>query len=391
MPALDGLRGIAVLLVMLTHTWRMPKTGLSDRVVSFVVSIGWSGVELFFVLSGFLITGILLDSKGGHHYFRNFYARRMLRIFPLYYAMLAVSFVAAPLLPQLVGRSLGNANGQQLWYIFHLSNFSMAAHGAVAAAPLGVTWSLSVEEQFYVAWPFVVWVLPRRWLLRLCLVIALLSLACRIVLTAIHVNTTVVYLLTPSQLGAIAIGGAVAIALRSGGGIERWALWARWVLVVTPFLIVAIGLVAMPGRYSLDLSNPLMGTIGMLILQLLYAAMIVAVLSGKPLPRLLRPIETKALRACGRWSYAMYLFHTPLISVIYVVSLRHGWPLLLGSALPVQLLLTTTCIGITVTFAALSWRFYEQPIIGLKRLFPVYPQRKTADGTAPVDEVSAAA
>jgi peptidoglycan/LPS O-acetylase OafA/YrhL len=104
----------------------------------------------------------------------------------------------------------------------------MAAHGTVAEAPLGVSWSLSVEEQFYLAWPFVVWVLPRRWLLRLCLALVLLSFACRVVLTATHVSAIVVYLLTPSQLGAIAIGGAVAIALRSGGGIERLALCARW-------------------------------------------------------------------------------------------------------------------------------------------------------------------
>src|SRR5436853_4600872 len=76
LPAVDGVRGVAILLVMLTHTWQMPKVSWPDRFGSFLVSIGWSGVELFFVLSGFLITGILLDSKGGRHYFRNFYLRR---------------------------------------------------------------------------------------------------------------------------------------------------------------------------------------------------------------------------------------------------------------------------------------------------------------------------
>jgi peptidoglycan/LPS O-acetylase OafA/YrhL len=94
---------------------------------------------------------------------------------------------------------------------------------------------------------------------------------------------------------------------------------------------------------------------------------------------------------CGRWSFGMYLWHTPLIAVIYGVSLRRGWPLLLGSALPLQLLFTTTCIGITVTLVALSWRFYEQPIIGLKRLFPMHPGRKLANAAVAVDEVSAAA
>jgi peptidoglycan/LPS O-acetylase OafA/YrhL len=235
----------------------------------------------------------------------------------------------------------------------------------------------------------VVWVLPLRWLLRLCLALAILSFACRVALTATHVSAIVVYLLTPSQLGGIAIGGAVAIASRSGAGIERWAVWARRVLVVAPFLVVAIGLAAMPGRYSLDPSSPLMDTLGMLILQLLCAAVIVIVLTGTP--RFLRPIEIRALRVCGRWSFAMYLMHTPLIAAIYVICRHSGWPLLLGSELPVQLLFTTACIASTVALAALSWRFYEQPIMGLKRLFPLYPKGRPADDAAPVDRVGAAA
>jgi peptidoglycan/LPS O-acetylase OafA/YrhL len=404
-PALDGVRGIAILLVMLGHSWQMPKTSLPDRVASFFVSIGWSGVELFFVLSGFLITGILLDSKGRRHYFRNFYVRRVLRIFPLYYALLAFTFVAAALLPHLVGRNLGNANGQQLWYLFHLSNFSMAAHGNFAGEPLGVTWSLAVEEQFYVAWPFVVWLLPRRWLLSLCMALVLLSFACRALLLAAHVDSTVVYLLTPSQLGGIAIGGAFAIVLRSRGGIRQLGPWARWMLVGAPLLVVAIALAATPARFLvdpfsplldpasrlMDPTNPMMDSLGMLVVQLVGAAMIVVALSGKPLPRFVRLLETRPLRAFGRWSYAMYLMHTPVIFVIYFGGLRHGWPHLLGSTLPVQLLFSAICIGVTVAFAALSWRFYEKPILGLKRLFPVGEERRPARGTARVDDESAAA
>jgi peptidoglycan/LPS O-acetylase OafA/YrhL len=162
-------------------------------------------------------------------------------------------------------------------------------------------------------------------------------------------------------------------------------------LIIAPILVVAVGLAATPGRFSLDPYSPLMETLGMLTVQLLFVAMIVAVLSAEPLPRGLRLIETRALRVCGRWSFAMYLFHTPLIAVIYVVGMRIGWPLVLGSALPVQLLFTATCIGITVTLAALSWRFYERPISGMKRFFPVSPQRKPARESAPVEDVSAAA
>ena len=374
LPAVDGVRGVAILLVMLTHTWQMPKVSWPDRCVSFLVSIGWSGVELFFVLSGFLITGILLDSKGGRHYFRNFYLRRILRIFPLYYAMLAVIFVAATVLPHSVAPSLGNANGQLLWYVFHLSNLSMAAHRSVAGPLLSVTWSLSVEEQFYVAWPFVVWVLPRPWLLRLCLALVVLSFACRLVLIATHVDALVVYLLTPSQLGGIAAGAAVAVLQRTSGGIQQLVSWARGTLVVAPALLVAIGLAARPAGFSLLPFSALMASVGMLLLQLLFAALLVAALARELLPRCVRLLETRVLRACGRWSFAMYLLHTPLILAMYVLTLRRGWPLFLGSALPVQLLFTAICVGVTVMLAALSWRFYEQPILRLKRLFPMEPQ-----------------
>src|SRR3984893_2366848 len=101
-PALDGVRGIAILLVMLGHTWQLPKISVADRVTWFFVSAGWSGVELFFLLSGFLITGILLDSKGSEHYLRNFYLRRARRISQLYSALRAAAFIAAALVPRLV-------------------------------------------------------------------------------------------------------------------------------------------------------------------------------------------------------------------------------------------------------------------------------------------------
>ncbi len=390
---------------MVGHTWQLPKISAADRVASFFVSIGWSGVELFFLLSGLLITGILLDSKGSDHYFRNFYVRRALRIFPLYYAMLASTFAAAALLPRLVDPILGATTGQQLWYVLHLANFAMAGQGKFAGAPLGVTWSLSIEEQFYVAWPFIVWLLPRRWLLRLCLALVLLSFACRLGLIAAHVDTFVVYLLTPSRLGGIALGGAIAIALRRPGGVQQLVPWARWAILVAPLMVVAIGFAARPGRLLLDPLralldpssplldpvSPLMDSLGMLTVQLLCAAVIVAALSEEVLGRFARPLETRALRAFGRWSFAMYLFHTPVIVVAHALSLRIGRPLLLGSALPSQLIFTTVCIGITVGLAALSWRFYEQPILGLKRFFPAGPRRAASTEAKAVEGLGTAA
>ena len=391
MPALDGVRGVAVLLVMAGHTWRAQSTRLPDRAAGSLVTVGWSGVELFFVLSGFLITGILLDSRGGARYFRNFYLRRVLRILPLYYALLAATFVGAALLPHLIGRLLGTANGQHLWYLLHLSNFAMAGHGQFAPAPLGVTWSLAVEEQFYLVWPFVVLLLPTRWLLRLCLALLVASFLWRLALLAAHMDAVTVYLLTPSQLGGIAIGGAVAIAVRSPAGLQPLLPWARLALVVGPALVLALGLAAMPGGFSFDPSKPLAVGPGMLVVQLLSAALVVAALSGTLVPRTVRLLEGRVLRAFGRWSFAMYLFHTPLILVLFALSQRVGWPSVLGSMLPAQLVFTGVCVAATTALAALSWRFFEQPIMGLKRFFPVGEQQRPPAVTASLEEAGAAA
>src|SRR4051812_39004746 len=100
-PALDGLRGIAILLVLFHHfTIYRPDRGL-DKWLANIPAAGWIGVDVFFVLSGFLITGILLDARDRRHYFRNFYARRALRIFPLYYLVVFVGLILLPKLPDM--------------------------------------------------------------------------------------------------------------------------------------------------------------------------------------------------------------------------------------------------------------------------------------------------
>ena len=144
-PALDGLRGIAVLTVMWLHfVFLVPRTG-GERLFWNLSETGWIGVDLFFVLSGFLITGILYDAKGGPHYFRNFYMRRSLRIFPLYYAFLILIFAVMPLL-----RASGADHvGKQLWMWTYLSNVLFARVGW-EGMPAHTThlWSLAIEEQF---------------------------------------------------------------------------------------------------------------------------------------------------------------------------------------------------------------------------------------------------
>ena len=156
-PRLDGVRGLAILPVMLYHlTFFGAATGAAGEAITFLPSLGWTSVDLFFVLSGFLITGILRRTRGSGHYFRNFYARRALRIFPLYYAVLVFFFVIAPHV-----RSFGDpakfwvagADQQTLWYWLYLQNLHVAWTGQFDHHFLGIVWTLCIEEQFYLVWP----------------------------------------------------------------------------------------------------------------------------------------------------------------------------------------------------------------------------------------------
>src|SRR5262245_30496387 len=169
-PALDGLRGLAILLVLLVHTY-YPAGGIArhqstlDRACLHVCGLGWCGVDLFFALSGFLITGILLQAKGGEDALRNFYLRRALRIFPLYYLVVLARLFILP------GRAFDPWESTS--YLLYFSNFWRSAHLAVTPFDnfVGPTWSLAVEEQFYLLWPLLVFLLSRRSLLILCVVL----------------------------------------------------------------------------------------------------------------------------------------------------------------------------------------------------------------------------
>ena len=166
-PVLDGLRGLAVVLVLLFHLDRLSGAAWPDRVLARLFGAGWVGVDLFFVLSGFLITGILVDTAAQRNFFRNFYARRALRIFPLYYALLVVGFAVYPTFAPAIhaDRDWRLFLDGQWWFWSYLANIRLAAVGG-APMNFGHLWSVAIEEQFYLVWPLLLllaWRLGRRW------------------------------------------------------------------------------------------------------------------------------------------------------------------------------------------------------------------------------------
>jgi peptidoglycan/LPS O-acetylase OafA/YrhL len=373
-PALDGLRGLAILLVILYHHTLMRQETLFDRVYVNLARLGWSGVDLFFVLSGFLITGILYDSKGSRHYFRNFYVRRTLRIFPLYYAVVFFSLIVLPRawpawgLTQLDRSAMEDRS--QAWYWLYLQNFLFARDENLGHPALAVSWSLAIEEQFYLVWPVVVSLLSRRHLIWTCGALILTALSLRIWMVSAGVHPTTIYVLPFNRMDALATGALLALLVRGEGMGPRLLFWARQLWPAALLLVLGIWYLDGP-LDNRDATGPLMQAVGYSALAWLFGSLLVLALDPQPRAFVPRVFTWPLLRAFGKYSYALYLFHVPVRRIF-----RDTWfpvdsfPTWLGSPLPGQLLFYFAATAPAFILAWLSWHLYEKQALKLRRLFP---------------------
>jgi peptidoglycan/LPS O-acetylase OafA/YrhL len=331
---LDGLRGIAVLLVVLFHAQRI----LANQIplIRFFDG-GWCGVDMFFVLSGFLITGILRATRTHPHYWKTFAIRRALRIFPLYYLVLALI-----ILPRL---ALGLGDGQPYWiYPLFLSNFWIAQAGGENLA-LDITWSLSIEEQFYLLWPMIVWATGWRNLTWVCVTLVVAAPVLRFWLH--DPSNEVSYMWTVCRIDALAWGALASIAWerRSQQLCDLAARIAPWGAMAWVLLLSLYGDIR---------SVKVFAVVGFSIFPALIAAIVLAVASGR-LVGWNRVLEWRPLAHLGKVSYGAYLLH-PL-----VIAGLHG-TMLLGH--PLLGMLAATLI--TWGSASLIWRRLESPILAKK-------------------------
>ncbi len=382
LPALDGVRGLAILMVMIFHLWAIQHHNPLDIFVSFGTCLGWFGVDLFFVLSGYLITGILLDAKGADHYFRNFYVRRVLRIFPLYYVILIASLYVLPhLLPPDKAARFGSVAGDAPYYWLYLSNFVSARVGAPIHGVLDVTWSLAIEEQFYLVWPAVVFFCSRRALVRIAAGLAVASLATRIGLHYFSsYNAYSIYVLTPCHLDGLVAGAVLAVWAREPGGLARLRSKARVaVLTMLPLVIgihIAEQLLEPPNPFGQGL-GPIFITVGFSLLAVLFGGLLILVVTATPGSTLHRVFTTSFLRTFGKYSYGLYLVHLPIRALIRDRVLgptapgpRFVFPEIFGSQLPGQLVFYLLAGGAALGVAWLSFHLFEKQFLKLKRFFP---------------------
>ncbi len=381
-PALDGVRGIAILLVMQFHFWGMPfhifqrePRLVVDRWLDQASEFGWTGVDLFFVLSGFLITGILLRAKGGGSYFRAFYGRRVLRIFPLYWGFLVFVLVVAPLIGgALEGQAhAGNVRDHWYWYFGYAVNIWSSvkqAHPDLATVHSHF-WSLAFEEQFYLVWPAVVFLLPRRYLARTCLGLLVATALFRVYLVSPLADgwakPNAAHVLLPGHLDPIVLGALLAVAVDDGrGAIARLASWAP-VAAIASAGVVLVLMVARGGLSPVDRPVVLFGFTPIAVLG---AALVLWALAAPAGSLTVRVLASAPLRFFGRYSYAMYVFH--LLIALTLVAGRGGEFLRTagGSQVFGNVLFSVTATALTAGAAWLSWQLWEQHFLRLKRFFP---------------------
>jgi peptidoglycan/LPS O-acetylase OafA/YrhL len=381
LPPLDGLRGIAVLAVMAFHFSLFSNIAGSAPAISAwhsIAGIGWIGVDLFFVLSGFLITGILYDAKNSDGYFRVFYARRALRIFPLYYGVLALFFIVLPMLAP-ASQAVQDNTIDQVWYWTHLANVQVALRGDWSAISPYVAhfWSLAVEEQFYLVWPVVVLLLSGRQLVRLCAGIMIFSLLLRIYLFATGASVAA-FVLTPARMDTLAIGAMLAIALRDHSLFTRMHRIARPFAVGSALLLCAIAL----GRGGLDKHDAITSTIGFSALGVLFATGIFFALTAPRDARYHLLLSSRGLRFFGKYSYALYVFHQPVALVLTGIGLPAALGRLGATSLVAQIVYVVVATGCSVALSLVSWNVFEKQFLRLKDRVTYGPTRAHAPGAA---------
>jgi peptidoglycan/LPS O-acetylase OafA/YrhL len=368
-PALDGFRGLAVLMVTL---YRFGEVSLTESVVgkwaSKAVYLGASGVDLFFVLSGFLITGILLEQKGSSKYFSTFYARRSLRIFPLYFASLILFLWLLPSLGVnsiLTGRTIDGGPKEITGNILHLwlytTNLSIAWANEWQFGALDHFWSLAIEEQFYLVWPLVVLALSRQHLLRTCLIACVVLVVCRIsfaMATNLEVTSKT---FTLFRVEGLLLGAAAAMCIPRDLVCTNQML--RRIRLGILVLLTLFAATLILGKNDLTIRYTIVSLAGTLIL--------ISALNtdSKSLER--RFFENRILRSLGTYSYAMYIFQLPLIPLLGTWISPASCELLCSDQLLGAFVYVAIMFAITYALSVLSWHVFESRFLAGRGTTPL--------------------
>ncbi len=384
-PQLDGLRFVAFLMVYIFHEGIPQFGGWVDAAARALFSTlsmgrewtrfpwghvirenGWVGVQLFFILSGYLITTLLLreEARFGRIDLRAFWVRRILRIWPLYYLILIPGFLILPWLDNLTeSRDFWVMAGRQLpWFLTFLGNWSMGLIGPVWSNALSVLWSVCVEEQFYLFCPLLVGWVPSRWRVPLVLALMGVSVVGRWLMARAEVNPLLFQYSTITQLDTLLSGVLLALLLERfppGEAASRWAGWLQW-----PLVAGSVWLLTRPNLAHGTLVQKVWEFVALWVIGAGLVALIVA-RSGWPQ----RLLSHRWLVWLGRISYGLYMYHE--IAIWSGRRFLHKAPWFPNK----EILTTVGTFLLTVAMAAVSYYAFERPFLALKKSWTRVPSR----------------
>lgn len=390
LQSLDGLRAVAILLVFFHHMQdHILVLNLPTFLLRMYVGQGWMGVDLFFVLSGFLITGILLDTREASNYFTGFYARRILRIFPLYYLVLTVVIIAGVRInsPALTA-TLPLPEDRWLYYCY-LTNWLglWKAHwGPDYANYLAHFWSLAVEEQFYLVWPLIVWLVRPRSIPWIAGSVAALAAIIRLAWVAHSGAQMAIALATVSRLDALFIGAFCAFVFRDHERMLEIRKWLPWIatLGVGSYLLAFSAVLLFPQRAAVLLFGPapvvhrlddvvllLTECGGYTMLALGFGALVLLAAHTEAESTWMQKfLKSRWLAPIGLYSYGIYVFHVPINGVASIFLYPR---IFRGSGANGDVVMECTYIvvlaAVTFIVSAVSYEFFERRILRFKRYF----------------------
>ncbi|MEE2709953.1 MAG: acyltransferase [Gemmatimonadota bacterium] len=368
---LDGIRGLAIIGVLFCH---LTVFGPQDvyRQYPLIQSIfwsGWIGVDLFFVLSGFLITGILLDQKASLLYFKPFYIRRILRIFPVYYfALITIVSVACLFsyeyltiqnsgLREDIILQMGRILEEHIIFWFYLQNWLIFFSGQ-ASPFLFHFWSLAIEEQFYLLWPIVIRKMNTRQVITTSTIILAISAPLRVILFSYgDYSSASIYTATICRLEGFMVGALAAILFKYHGGYEQ----NKWLIPVGILSGIGVSLVIYLDG-GMDFRNLYMTVVGYTFLDIFFGVFLLFAISTGVNRWLYGVVCNRFTRFFGKYSYSIYVFHPWIIYALYIVMM---W-MTFEKTIVTTTLFSITAVGLTVLWSIVLWHLFEKRFLTMK-------------------------
>lgn len=356
LPQLDGVRGLAILLVLVWHYLVGPLESSSSSSLRFIGRLGietWTGVDLFFVLSGFLIGGILIDAKGSDGYFVKFYIRRVFRILPVYFVLWA----SLPIWRRLVQAANGASITAMPWYVYatFTQNFWLANHSWDVW--MSHTWSLAVEEQFYLALPLLIWAVSKQSLWKLALVITVGTFFFRSLLyLRFYPWGMAPYTLIFCRADALMLGVLGAILVRNPRWFSELQRRRKYLSTAAASGLLPLIIVTAKGW---GMGTRPTSTLGFSLIATFYLFLVLAaVVSDGAFKRI---FCMTWLRQLGTMAYGLYMFHGAVLFLTYA-CFGYDQPRLdkLFDVIPMLL-----AVAGSLALSHLSWKCFESKLVGL--------------------------